>query len=97
VCIKRHYYINEQEKTTLIAWRMRKEVRMEMNILSRIAEREALLDDITMESKELQRRYLHDHDIKIDVGLVLPLLQRLDKVRLATVFAVEVRGEEGRE
>lgn len=46
VCLKRHYYVTEEEKLEMIGRRQRKELVLEMAILRRICEREMVLQEV---------------------------------------------------
>jgi hypothetical protein len=46
VCLKRHYYVSEEERAEMISRRQRKEVALEVHILKAIALREDVLRQV---------------------------------------------------
>lgn len=124
MCLKRHYYVSEEERAEMISRRQRKEVALEVHILKAIALREDVLRQVGTSSQDtsevspispkeaLTSTCLHVYEceqvlqeaaavhkrslLQVDPTAVLsqdalqPLLLLLDRMRLATVRAVEV-------
>ena len=89
LCKKRHYYVDDVERRRNGEWRASIGHKLDMDVLKAITTREAVLEDMAVESEEASRRFFSNTRTFVVEEDVAPLLQLIDRLRLVTVQTVE--------
>ncbi len=87
-CKQRHYYVSNEERDKMVAYRQEHDAKLEKTVLNAITVREETLKRLETAATDSTRRF-QEHTREVQEEDVSSLLEVLDQARLVTVKCVE--------